>query len=78
MRNVSRSVITLVIHICKFFARNTSRSTASGLRDARWHVTTPPPTLKSLSDGALVAGIERYFLASLLSLGEFSSCFFHH
>ncbi len=36
----------------------------------RWHVTTFPDVLKSLSEGELLAGIQRYFLASLLSVGS--------
>ena len=62
----------------RFFARKTSLSTASGLRHALWHVTMLPPVLKTLSEGALVAGMERYFLARLLSLGKLASCTFHH
>lgn len=54
----------------KFFARKTSMFTLLGFKHVRWHVTTFPDVLKSLSEGELVAGMQRYFLASLLSFGQ--------
>lgn len=62
----------------KILAKKMSLSTDSGLKHALRHVTMFPPLLKSLSDDAFVAGMERYFLANLLTLGKFVSCTFHH
>lgn len=41
--------------------------TLLGFKHVCWHVKTFPDVLKSLSEGELLAGIQRYFLASLLS-----------
>jgi len=51
------------------FARNTSCSTLSGLRDTLKGVTTFPDLLNNHSEEALVAGTVRYFLASLARIG---------
>ncbi len=48
----------------KFLAKNTNLSTFSGLREALWHETMFPQALKTLSDGELVVGTHRYFLAN--------------
>ncbi len=53
-----------------FFAWKTSILTLVGFKHVRWHVTTFPDVLKSLSEGELLAGIQRYFLASLLRCGK--------
>ncbi len=44
--------------------------TLVGFKHVRWHVTTFPDVLKSLSEGELLAGIQRYFLDSLLRCGK--------
>lgn len=46
-------------------AKKTSLSTISGLRDALWNDTMFPLALKTLSNGELVAGTHKNFLASL-------------
>ncbi len=52
----------------KFLANNTNLSTVSGLREALWHETMFPQALKTLSDGELVVGTHRYFLANFANL----------
>ncbi len=54
----------------QFFARKTSILTLVGFKHVRWHVTTFPDVLKSISESKLLAGIQRYFLASLLRCGK--------
>ena len=60
---------TTVVQAYRFLARNTSLSTLSGFRDDRRQVTMFPPVLKTLSEGALVAGMLKYFLGSFDSRG---------
>lgn len=57
----------------RFLARKPSSWIVPGLRVALWHVIIFPPVLKTLSEGALVAGMHKHFLASWLSLGKFPS-----
>ncbi len=59
-------------------ARNTSWSTLSGLSADLWHVTMFPLVLNARSEGALVAGMHRYFLASLATCGKCALCCLHH
>ena len=49
-----------------FFERNTNISTFSGFRLFRSVDTILPKKLKSLSEGKLVALIDKYFLAILV------------
>lgn len=51
--------------------------TLLGFKHVRWHVTTFLDVLKSLSEGELLAGIQRYFLASSLSRGKLTWWSFH-
>lgn len=51
----------------RFLERKTSLFTWSGFSDERRQVTTFPPVQTPRSDAALVAGMHRYFLASLES-----------
>lgn len=44
---------------------------ASGLRDARWHVTIFPLVLNTLSDGERVAGTHGYFLRQMFQVWEY-------
>ncbi len=62
----------------KFLAMNTSLSTVSGLREALRHETMFPLALQTLSDGELVAGTHRYFLANFANLGKCASWMLHH
>jgi len=61
-----------------FLARNTNLLTLSGLRDERKQVTMFPLVLKTLSEEELVAGMQRYFLASFESRGYILWDSIHH
>ena len=52
-----------------FVQKKTSILTLSGLRLALWQLTISPAVEKTLSAGTDVAGMQRYFLASLARVG---------
>ena len=52
-------------------------STFAGFKDERVQVTIFPPALKRRSEGALVAGTQRYLRAILHSRGKLILCTFH-
>lgn len=63
--------------VLRFLAKNTSLSTIAGFKEEHWQVTMLPLVLKSLSEGELVAGMQRYLRASLAKRGKFTWCILH-
>ena len=59
-------------------AKNTKRFTCSGNSRDRKLLTMYPPLLNTLSDLTLVAGIDKYFLASFAITGKRDEFDFHH
>ena len=57
----------------KFFAKKTNLSTLSGFRQLRLEVIMLPLVLNTLSEGELVAHIDKYFFASIAKMGNWLS-----
>ena len=78
------TAILLHVHICNpwdycmFLDKKASVLTCSGAKWLRRGSTTIPPLLSTRSDGTLVEGTQRYFLANFARRGKVVSWVFHH